>query len=149
MATERMRVSVDVDIRGALRALRGISKDAPKELREASVRIVDKEIPKIRGAAAERGRQAAAAARSLRARRDRIPAIAVGGRKRVTSTKNGYAGSIYFGSEHGSSRYKQFPPHRGSSSYWFWDTLGNDSADMMREWGEAYDEVARQWRGVN
>jgi len=141
--TVKVGVHVDVDVRGALRALRGISKDASKELRRASVEIVDREVPRIHAAAALHGRQARAAARSVRARSDRVPAIAVGGRKRVTSSRNGYAGSIFFGSDAGSVQYKQFPSP--NKSYWFWDQLGRDSTGMMRAWGKAYDKVVSQW----
>ena len=141
--TVKVGVQVDVDVRGALRALRGLPKDASKELRKASVEIVNREVPRIQAAAGGHGKQARAAARSARARSDRVPAIAVGGRKRVTSSKNGYAGSIFFGSDAGSVEYKQFP--RPSKSYWFWDTLADDSKEMMREWGRAYDRVVRQW----
>lgn len=143
--TIRGMVWVDVDVTRALRALRGMPKDASKELRAASVAIVAREVPKIQAAGKVSGKQAAAAASSVRARSDRVPAIAVGGSKRVTKGrgKGGRAGQIFFGSEAGSVDYKQFPPP--SHSRWFWDTLGKDSKSMMREWGQAYDRAVTTW----
>lgn len=136
---------VDVDVRGALRALRGLPREASRQLREASVRIVKREALRIVGAAVGTDAQAAAAAQSVRPRSDRVPTIAVGGRKRVAPHRWSYAGSIFFGSDAGAVDWKQFP--EPSRSRWFWDTLGRDARQVMREWGEAYDDAIKMWRG--
>lgn len=141
MATRREHFWVKIDVSAALRVLRKLPKEASRELRAASKEIVNREVPRIRSAATTK--QARAAAKSVRAASDRVPAIAMGGKKKVTSAKNGYAGSIAFGSDAGAVVHEQFPKPPGDQ--WFWDTLGRDAGDMMSQWGKAYDEVLDTW----
>lgn len=139
VATTRKSLTVDVDVTGALRALRGMPKEASRELRAASVRIVNDLVPEIKRAA--RSRQDRAAVKSVRARSDRAPAVVLGGKKKVTSSRNGWAGSIAFGADAGSHRYRQF----ADPGRFFWDTLGREADQIMREWGKAYDETIERW----
>lgn len=138
MARQRRSITVEVDVSAALRALRGMPKDANRELRAASVRIVNEFVPRIQRAA--RSPQDRAAVKSVRARSDRAPAIVMGGSQKVTRS-GASAGSIGFGADAGSNTLRQFrDPGR-----WFWDTLGRGASDIMREWGKAYDATIRRW----
>lgn len=141
MAGRKEHFFVKVDVSAALRVLRKLPKEASRELRKASKEIVQREVPRIQSAATTR--QARAAAKSVRPASDRVPAIQMGGKKRVTSAKNGYAGSIVFGSDAGAPTWDQFPKPPGDQ--WFWNQLGKDASDIMSQWGDAYDGVIERW----
>lgn len=144
--TTRRSITVDMDLSGAFAVLRSLPREASAELRDASEAIVVSEARRIRAAGSSKGRQASAAASSTKAARDRVPAIAVGGARRVTRSK-ARAGDLFFGSDAGSVRFMQFPRPQFDGSYWFWDTLGRDAKRIMGRWGAALDNVVDRWAG--
>lgn len=126
-------------------AFRKLPRDASAEIRDASSKIADLEVAAIRSAAGG-NRQAAAAATSLRARRDRFPALVIGGARRVTSS-GARAGDLLFGAEFGAGPTTPggFRPHRGTTGYFLFPTLRRDSTRMYAEWLEAAEGIVTAW----
>jgi hypothetical protein len=137
------RIVVD-GYREAIAAFRKMPRDASQEIRLASTRIADLEVSAIRSAAGG-NRQAAAAAQSLRVRKDRFPALVIGGARKVTAT--GAAGDLLFGAEFGAAPTTPggFRPHRGTTGYFLFPTLRRDSTRMWAEWLEAAEKVVSAW----
>jgi hypothetical protein len=159
-----LRVNVRVDgVREVLAAFRRLPADANRELRESSVRIADTLAQRIRAAAAADSRQSAAVAPTVKAVKDRVPAVQAGGAKKVTrpnaSGRRATASNLLFGSEFGATRHfgwyakaryfdstaRQFRPHSGASSFWFFDTVERNQNTISDEWNQAADEIVRLW----
>ncbi|MCF7548898.1 hypothetical protein [Pseudonocardia sp. WMMC193] len=147
-----LTVKVNIDgVRDTLAAFRNLPKDASDELRDRSQELAETLAVKVRAAGNAMGRQDAVVARSVRARRDRVPVITAGGR--------GKAGLLVFGSEFGmnkrsgwyaarrfdGSEGRQFREHVGQSSWWFFRTVEENEAQIGREWTEAADTIVRKW----
>ena len=67
-----------------LRDLRALPKDAAKELRDASVRIADQHmVPSWRDAAMRAGPWGQKLAESVKAKRDRVPSVRIGGNRKA------------------------------------------------------------------
>ena len=138
------RIVVD-GYRECIAAFRKLPRDASQEIRLASTRIADTEVAAIRGAASG-NRQAQAAAQSLRARKDRFPALVIGGARRVTAS-GARAGDLLFGAEFGAAPTTPggFRAHRGTEGYFLFPTLRRDSTRMYAEWLEAAAKIVSGW----
>ena len=150
-----------VGARETLAALKALPADASVELRDASRRIAQTMQGRIRSAAVAEGGQAAAVAKTVRARRDRLPVVVAGGTRRVGRHRTP-AYRLLFGSEFGmnqrsgwyarpryaSSVGRQYKPHRGRASYWFFTTVDDSQAEMVTEWRRAADTVIRRFGDV-
>lgn len=138
-------VTISVKIRGAreiVRAIGRLGKDANREIRDKTLAISKDFATWAQADARAEGRQAAILAPTVRARRDRVPAATVGGRRKV-GRRRAPAGALVFGSIFGASAYRQFRPHRGQNSYWFFQTAEERQPEIERRWLEAADEVIR------
>lgn len=138
-------------VRETINAFNLLPKRASDELREASQRIAEVLVGQVKAAAVAEGRQAAALAKTVKARRDRVPAVEAGGVRRI-GRRSKPAYKLLFGSEFGASqkgRYslRQFKPHLGRGSYWFFVTVENDESRIDREWNDAADEIIRRFSG--
>lgn len=135
-----MELEVEV-IGGAeiLRAFRDLPKQASEELREASTEIATGLVADLQAAARAEGRQAALMVPTVKVKRDRIPVIQAGGSKRV-GRKRVPAGKLLYGSEFGSN-LRQFRPHLGTGSYWFYRTVQARDGEIYAEWLEAADRI--------
>lgn len=126
------------NLNSARRALRRVSPDAHKGLKDASVDIANRVVSVARGQASHR-RQSARAAETLRARSGDAPTIALGGARRP--------GVFALGAEFGggrSARTRQFPPWRGagtSSGYFLWPTVRNLSDYINDAYMDALDDA--------
>lgn len=149
-----MGLQIRVRISGAnevIRALDRLPAGATKALKGEAFDIADYLTDRIKIAARGDSRQSARAASSVRARRDRFPVITAGG----TARSRG----VLFGSEFGMNRRsgwyaarryshsigRQFRPHTGASSYWFFKTAEQQQPWVAREWTKAADKVIREW----
>lgn len=144
-----MGLSIRVSVTGAretIAAFRKLPKEASKELRDASTRISEVEAHKIRSAAESSSKQSALVAPGIRARRDRLPSIVVGGSRRVGRNRKPL-NKIMFGANFGATSLSQFRPHRGAGDedYWFFRTAEQDIPRMVDQWGQAVDKVLRRW----
>lgn len=150
MAKQGLTVTIHIEgIRETLAALRELPKDASNELRDASQRLSESLATDVQSAARAEGRQAAILAKTVRARRDRVPVIVAGGMTRIGRNRKP-AYKLLFGSEFGASqegRYalKQFKPHLGRGSYWFFKTVEDKQTEIASEWGKAADDVVRRF----
>jgi len=132
--------------REVLAAFRAMPKDASTELRAASLKLAQSLAPKVAAAGRTEGKQAALLAKTVRAQRDRVPVIVVGGTRRLGSNRKP-AFKLLFGSEFGANFYRQFRPHLGAGSYWIFKTVDDNQATISKEWNKAADTVIRKFGG--
>jgi hypothetical protein len=141
-------------VRETLAAFRKLPKEASNSLREQSMRLAASLAQHVAGAPPARGGAAAARADSpqsalmaptVKAIRDRVPAISAGGTSRVGRNQKP-AFKILFGSEFGARRYKQFRPHLGTGSYWMFRTVQHNEAELSAAWGRVAAAIAESFR---
>lgn len=159
MAGKGLTVTVRID--GAWRTLaafRRLPEEADTQLRDASQRIAEALAPRVKAAAVAEGRQAALMAGTVTVRRDRLPMIQAGGTRRVGRHRRP-AYTLLFGSEFGANRRfgwyakdryrssagRQFRPHQGAHSYWFFSTVADNEELVDREWNKAADEIGESF----
>jgi hypothetical protein len=77
----------------------------------------------------------------------------------ISASNTGRAAGLLFGSEFGMTRHSgwynrrryndlpnhQFRPHLGGGSYWFFSTVEQNQPWIASEWGEAAEQVVREW----
>lgn len=143
---------LDVRVEGAqqtLAAFRALPKDASDELRTAATALSTLLASKIAAAGQAEGRQAAVLAQTVKPKRDRIPALEVGGTKKLFKGKkdgsNREAFRALFGSEFGSNRGHGFKRHVGKGSYWIWRTVEENQAEIAAEWHKAADGIIEKF----
>lgn len=135
---------VDVYVEGLgplLKDLRALPKEATAELRTASVVIAERHmVPSWRNAAMRAGNWGPKLAASIRAKRDRTPALQVGFQKKV------YRGKA-------STNVVRYPSAFGTRNEWapFGDGTGWMATRRpyehaaITEWGHAVDKIVRKW----
>jgi hypothetical protein len=135
---------VDVYVEGLgplLKDLRALPKEATAELRTASVVIAERHmVPSWRNAAMRAGNWGPKLAASIRAKRDRTPALQVGYQKKVYSGK-------------ASTNMVRYPSFMGTRNHWapFGDGTGWMATRRpyehaaITEWGHAVDKIVRKW----
>lgn len=143
---------LDINVRGAReveRALRALPDDARDEIDEARREVARGLAQRVRAAGVADTLQSARAAQTVEA--------SVSGRIRVTAGPE----VRLFGSEFGirpmsrfgwyaDARYedsigRQYRPHRGSASYWFFRTQEEEQPWVDRQWAQAADDIIRSW----
>jgi hypothetical protein len=130
-------------VRETLRAFNALPKDAANELRNASLDLARELAASATAAGVAEGSQAALVATTVKASRDRVPAVTAGGTKRLGSNRKP-AWKLLFGSEFGSNRYTQFPrAHQGSDGIWFFPAIEANAPRIAARWQEAADAVIR------
>lgn len=140
-------ISVTVDnrdVRRILRAFRDLPKHATNELRDANQAISESLAKRIAGAARASDAQSALIAPTVRAQRDRTPSVVAGGSRRVGSRRTP-AYKVLFGSEFGGTYWRQFRPHQGSGSFWFFTTVEDNQDEVLTVWARVAESVAREW----
>lgn len=153
MAGPKLRLNVRISgANEVLKALGDLPRDADRELSAEAFDIAKSVTDWIKIAARNDTRQSARAATSVReVKAGAWPAISAGGTKR--------ANGVLFGSEFGMTRRsgwyargryrdslgRQFRPHMGSSSYWFFRTVEREQPWIESQWHQAADAVVRKW----
>ena len=152
-------LTIGVKVEGAretLAAFRRLPKEASDALRTRSLELSQRLVELIASAARSDSPQSALMAPTVRARRDRIPAIEAGGSKRV-GRHSKPAWAVLFGSEFGSNhrsgwygapRYagssgRQYRPHVGAGSYWLFKTVGAHESQVAATWRRVAEDVER------
>ena len=151
--------SVQIEIVGLYPALARWAKADPmfnKEIRKASVELIGQVVTEVQAHAsyAPNPRQAIEAAKGFRARPDRVPVIKLNGsgnfvsksrpnRRRKTKVTRG---DVFFGSEFGSDRLKQFPKRSpslggGNQGYYFWPTIEAMAPTIDKKYRAALDRI--------
>lgn len=148
MATERIKMGIEiVGIKETMKLLKGMDKELSKQARQISFDITDQEANAIRDRAGRSGnRQSIMAARSVKAKRDRVPTIQGGGSMRLSPSKGKKvpAEKVFFGAEFGGQGRKttmQFRPHLGRTGYFFWPQLRDDTDQMFEDWSKALQKL--------
>jgi hypothetical protein len=135
-------------VRGLNRALAKLPKLATVELREASLDIANAVASDARRAAMRVGGVARHVAPTIKASRDRVPAVKMGGSGKLPSTNRSRAGGrqtvgdVIWGAEFGGRgrpTTQQFQPHRGTRGYFLWPTVRERSDDTQERYSEALD----------
>ena len=137
-------VGAEVDgLRELLRTLNKAPRELGRQLRQESKQLAEGVAADARRRASRANRQAAAAAPSIRAVADRVPAIRFGGAKRVTSSGTTKAGDIIFGSDWGSNRFRQFPkPAKDGRVIWPASVAGRE--EVGEAWLDAIERIYRR-----
>lgn len=125
-----------------LRAFKALPKEASQELRKSSMEIADRHMaPAWRNAALYyAGPWGPAIADSVRVKRDRVPAVNIGGNRKVFSG-GATPTMVRFPSDTGERR-ESFAPFEKTN--WISNVRGYQSA-ALREWGEAVDRIVAKW----
>ena len=95
--------------------------------------------------------QANAIMKSLKIKKsDKAPNFTVGGTTKVTQS-NASAGTLLFGSEFGSKRFRQFPPRsrpkgRGNRGWFIFIALERFQPTITKEWLLGYEKIAAAWK---
>lgn len=160
MAKQTLTVNIHVTgVRETLKAFARLPKAASDEIRDASLALSGKLAVDIASAARASGGQAALMAPTVKAVRDRVPAVTAGGAKRVGRHKVS-AWRILFASEFGMNKRsgwyaaaqyagspgRQYPPHVGRHSYWFFATVDAHEREISQAWSRVADEIVRAWK---
>lgn len=141
MAKTDLLIKVRIDgVRETLAALRDLPKDATTELRAAALELSRELAAAAKQNAAHEGRQASLVGATVKARYDRLPVVAAGGNKKLGRNR-APAFKLLFGSEFGAHRLRQYKPHLGRGSYWFFRTIEDEQTEIARRWLEAADAV--------
>lgn len=145
------------NIAGLNKALRRLPKEASAELRDASQRLAGD----IAGKASVRARTVGGVAKyvapTIKARRDRVPVVVMGGTSRLPTSGGDWSrprsgsgqtvGDVVWGAEFGSDRFRQFSPWRGNdegAGYFLWPTIRADNDHIMDEYSGALADALRR-----
>jgi hypothetical protein len=163
---EKQTISVKMDItpeiRALLKTLNEMDKESKTELKNKVKGIATWVAEDIKTAAsyAPMYKQAIKVAQTVRANKDRVPSVTIGG-SRVKFSGGALSGEVLIGSEFGAdptSVNGQFPnggrrfPYRspkrgqGNEGYWIYPTLRLAQPRITREWHEAVDNVLDNWK---
>ena len=124
-----------------LRAFRKLPKEASQELRKASGNIAERYmVPAWKDAAYFAGPWNQVLMDSVKVRRDRVPAVSIGGNKKVLSG-GGTATMVRYPSSSGEARQSWAPFEQTD---WLKATKNYKPA-AIREWGAAVDAIVRKW----
>ncbi|MGA6164310.1 hypothetical protein [Amycolatopsis magusensis] len=147
MATTSLTVRLHIEgARETLRVLATLPKDASKELREASLELSKSLAVKVKAdGMGDAAPQSPLVASTVRAERDRVPVISVGGTRRLGRNKKP-AYKLLFGSVFGANEYPQFHrPHGGTQAYWFFPVVEESAPEQSAAWNKAADNVIRRF----
>jgi hypothetical protein len=145
-AAQGIHLTIRIDgAQATLKALRDLPKEASNELRDAAQGLSEKMARWVIAAGQAEGRQASLLTGTVKAKRDRLPYMVVGGTKRIGHAWPGAgrapAYQLLFGSEFGASTGHGFKPHRGKVGYWVFPTIEHHEGEIAREWERAADHV--------
>jgi hypothetical protein len=150
-----IRVKVDdYELRKLLATFKRMDDIATKDMRKISESLAERAARFVTSYAynAPNPAQADAVMKSLKINKsDKAPNFTVGGNTRVT--RNGAkAGTLIFGTEFGSDKYKQFPPRskpkgRGNRGWFIFIALERFQPIIVREWLQGYEKIANEWKG--
>lgn len=151
MAKTSLTVNVRIDgAKEILKALNQLPKEANQAVRAESMRLAQALARKGQAAAvADDAPQSKLLARTVKARRDRVPVIVAGGTTRIGRGRRKVpAYKLLFGSEFGSNEHKQFQrAHSGRKGYWFFPLAEKEGRTVGKAWSKAADRIVRSYGG--
>jgi len=133
----------EVDVMALLKRINNVEQELRKDIngriRDAAVKTSEALAQDLRQGSAGGTPQAPLVAQTIRVRRDRIPKVAIGGRKRVGHRKT-VAGKLLFGSERGGKNFAR--PAGGN--YWIKPTVDAFiESNSQRAYFQALTEILR------
>jgi hypothetical protein len=127
-----------------LRALSKMDKALSAEIRDASQDVANRFATSVMGRAGTP--LASAVAAGVKARRDRVPVVAMGTGKLSSGTP---ISAVMYGAEFGGRgrpTTRQFQPHRGTAGYFLYPTIREQGREAAEEWADAiFDVLDRYW----
>ena len=137
-----------VGLNNLLRDLKKLDKEAQDELREASKDIASRlMVPAYQNAADQAGPWGGEIAATVKAKRDRIPTVTIGARRRVFSG-GASATTVRYPSNsgiRGRSGAAGLMPSAFGSGYGWMKKMGAYKGDALGEWLKAIDRVKRKF----
>lgn len=159
MAKTTLVVTVRIEgVREILRAFTVLPKDAQNAIRDHSQALARKlAVKAVVDMSANGGPQGPNLATTVKAVRDRVPAIQVGGTRKLGRHRapawgmlfaslfgmNGQSG-WYSYARYAASAGRQYRPHEGTA-YAFFPLVEREAATISREWHAAVDDVVRKF----
>lgn len=134
--------------RETLKRFKGLPKEASTELKQEALKLSEELARKAREQAMEAETpQAPLLVPTIRARKDRVPKIVVGGNKKIGPFRTPAYG-VLFGAEFGSNQFRQFHhAHTGRKGLWFFPTVEAEQQQISDAWNEAADHVIAKFTG--
>ncbi|WP_435582922.1 hypothetical protein [Amycolatopsis thermoflava] len=135
-----------VGLRPTLRAFADLPKDATTRLKDATLELSRSLAEKAKAdGMTDEAPQSPLVASTVKAVRDRVPAIQAGGTRRLGRNR-APAYKLLFGSVFGSNFYAQFGrPHQGRDAYWFFPVVENSQAEIAAKWSAVADGIIAEF----
>lgn len=142
MAKQGLVVTIRIDgVRETLAKFRELPKEASDQLRTESQQLAGDLADAIQANAGAEGRQWGILARTVKARKDRVPSVTAGGSVRVGRNKQP-AYKLLFGAEFGATFLPQFKPRTaGNEGYVFFRTAKQKQATIDEAWNRVADDI--------
>lgn len=123
-----------------LRDLRGLDKESQNELRTASTQIATRYmVPAWQAAARSAGPWGDVIAGTVKAKRDRLPAVQIGANRRKAFSGGASVNMVRYPSHAG--RVRESIPAAFVATGWMRSVKPAYLPDAIREWGQAVDKV--------
>jgi hypothetical protein len=151
MAQTKMAITTVDGLPELYRAFKRLDAAQNAELREITQSITEKHADALRNAAAGHpDRRVQGQAPGIKAKKDRVPTITLGGAGKIPVRRLGLPptrGDVLFGTEFGADPGGEngfrFPP--SSNSIWLYRTLKTRQMSLVSEWQNALDMLATKW----
>lgn len=156
MAKDSFTVTVRIEgVRETLRVFNALPKNANDALKDRTKEIASKVAESATAAGVRAGSQAALVSRSVKVKRDRVPAVQAGGSSPALGRYGAPPSALLFGSEFGmdshsgwyrKSRYdesagSQYHPHTGQVGAWFFPTVEREAPAISEAWNRVADDI--------
>jgi hypothetical protein len=158
-------LTIKIKIEGVRETLRGFNalpKNANDALKDRTKEIAAKVAQSAKDAGVRAGSQAALVSRSVKVKRDRVPAVQAGGSSPALGRYGAPPSALLFGSEFGmnahsgwyhQSRYNesagsQYHPHTGRVGAWFFPTVEREAPAISDAWNRAADDIVGKLIGT-
>jgi hypothetical protein len=136
--------TVKIDgLRETLAAFKALPKEANAELRVETLKLSKDLATAVKGAALAEGSQWGLLARTVRARKDRVPVVQAGGVTRLGRNRKP-AFKLLFGAEFGAKYLHQFKP-RQADGYVFFPAADREVPRINAAWNKVADDIQRRF----
>jgi hypothetical protein len=134
-----------------LKSLRVIGKEGQADLRLEVQKVAEKHADALRSAASSSSdSRIRGQAQSIKAAKDRVPTVTLGGAKKVAVSRLGEPPKAHevlfgteFGAEAGGPNDWRFPPK--AKTYWLFETLKGRQKDLIADYQKVVDDIVKKW----
>jgi hypothetical protein len=139
-------VTVKIDgLRETLAKFRELPKEANDQLRTESQKLSGDLADVIKANAGSEGRQWGILARTVKARKDRVPVVTAGGAVKLGRNREP-AYKLLFGAEFGATYLHQFKPRTpGNEGYVFFKSAKRMQPTIGEAWNRAADDIVTRF----